>query len=248
MRARVTGRFAAFADFELEAFLCGELPPERQRELERAVVADAVLRDYLAERARAQAEFAAAHPLRAARVQRPSPRRWLLAASVAAPAMALALWWSASSSEGALTAPALGAGERGSGPLARDGIRIKGDGLAVELFVKRGERVFRPRADEALKAGDRVRLSVDAPRAGYLSLLARDERGAVSVYYDRLPVQAGRFTAPDSLLLDASPSDERWLLVVDSEPRSADHYTRAFAAGQLPDAAHVLIDVRKEKP
>jgi hypothetical protein len=245
MRARVTGRFAAFADFELEAFLCGELPVERRRELERAVATDAVLRDYLAERARAQLEFAAAHPLRAAPNPLRSPRRWLLGAGVAAPALVIALWWSAGSSNGALTA---GAREREGDPPVRDEIRIKGGGLAVELYVKRGERVFRPRTDEALEAGDRVRLSVEVPRAGYLSLFARDERGAVSVYYDRLPVQAGRFTAPDSLLLDASPSDERWLLVVDSEPRSADHYTRAFAAGQLPDAAHALIDVRKEKP
>jgi hypothetical protein len=108
--------------------------------------------------------------------------------------------------------------------------------------------VFRPRADEALKAGDRVRLSVEAARPGYLSLLARDERGEVTVYYDRLPVQAGRFTAPDSLLLDASSSDELWLVIVAGEPQSAVRYARALAAGQPPDATHVLLTVHKEKP
>jgi len=250
MRPRIRGRFAAFPDFELEAYLCEELPAERRAELERAIAADAGLRTYLADRARTRSEFAAAHPLRLelhdarARTTWLSPRRWLFAAGVAAPALVLALFWS----NGSFTATPAGTGAPDSAPFARDAIRIKGSGLAAELYVKRGQRVFRPRPDEALKAGDRVRLSVEAARSGYLSLLARDERGAVSVYYDRLPVQAGRFTAPDSLLLDASPGDELWLVIVASEPRPADQYAHAFAAGHIPDATHVLLTLHKEKP
>jgi hypothetical protein len=93
-----------------------------------------------------------------------------------------------------------------------------------------------------------VRLSVEAARAGYLTLLARDEHGSVSVYYDRLPVQPGHFTVPDSLLLDDSASDEVWLVLLASEPRAGGDHAQAFAAGQAPGAPHVSFTLRKEKP
>jgi hypothetical protein len=250
MRARITGRFAV-SDYELEAFLCDELPAERRAQIERAALADPGLRGYLAERSASRARFAAEHPLRlaasvSARADTPSalraPWRWLLAAVVTAPALALALWWSDARS----TATPSFATEVDPG--GRDTVRVKGDGLSVELHVKRGERVFRPQPDERLRAGDRVRLSVEAGRAGYLTLLARDEHGSVSVYYDRLAVQPGHFTVPDSLLLDDSASDEVWLVLLASEPRAGADHARAFAAGQVPGAPHVSFTLRKEKP
>jgi hypothetical protein len=252
MRARVRGRFAV-PDFELEAFLCDDLPPERRAEIERASLADAALSAYLTERGAARARFAAEHPLRSPASEPTlaretaalrAARRWLLAAALAAPALALALWWNGARSA-ATRAPSFATD---ADPAARDTIRIKGDGLTAALYVKRGERVFRPQPDERLKAGDRVRLSIETAHAGYLTLLARDERGAVSVYYDRLPVQPGRFTVPDSLLLDDAPGDELWLVLLASEPRNSDEHARAFAAGQVPDAPHVVFTLRKEKP
>jgi len=264
MRARITGRFAV-PDHELEAFLCDELPPERCAEIEGATLADPGLRGYLAERSASRARFAAEHPLRlpasiggiapalrggamsiAARAGALSAgrasRRRLLVAALAAPALALALWWS-----DARSAVTPGFATE-TDPDARDTVRVKGGGLSVELYVKRGERVFRPQPDERLRAGDRVRLSVEAGKAGYLTLLARDEHGSVSVYYDRLPVQPGHFTVPDSLLLDDSASDEVWLVLLASEPRTGEDHARAFAAGQAPGAPHVSFTLRKEKP
>jgi len=249
MRARITGRFAV-ADYELEAFLCGELSPERCAEIERATLADPGLRGHLAERSASRARFAVEHPLRLSAIPAPAgalsaaraSRRWLLVAALAAPALALALWWSGARSAATPSFAAEAA------PGARDTVRVKGNGLAVELHVKRGERVFRPRPDERLRAGDRVRLSVEAARAGYLTLLARDEHGSVSVYYDRLPVQPGHFTVPDSLLLDDSASDEVWLVLLASEPRAGADHARAFAAGRAPGAPHVSFTLRKEKP
>jgi hypothetical protein len=252
MRTRVTGRFASFSDFELEAYLCMELSPERRAAIDRAAEVDAALSAYLVERAEARAQFAAAHPLRLpSRAAAPArarawqqARRWLLLPAVAAPALVFALWWSAGT-QGARSA----AGHaRDSAPGVRDTIRVKGPELAVRLYVKRGEFVFQPRPDEVLKPGDRVRLSVDSARTGYLSVLSRDERGAVSVYYDQLPVQPGRFTVPDSLVLDAATSDEVWLVVLAAQPQPAARYSPAFAAGRAPDDTHVLLTVRKEKP
>lgn len=256
MRARITGRFAAVADYELEAYLCAELSPARRAAVELAAQHDPALSAYLAERAQARDSFAASHPLRldsaaagaaatrAARSPWWQARAWLLAATAAAPALALALWWAGVGAN----ATAVPAGRNAGRAFERDAVRIKGNGLAVELYVKRGERVFRPRADEALEPGDRVRVQVETASAGYLSLLARDERGAVSVYYDRLPVQPGRFTAPDSLLLDSSSSDEQWLVLLASEARPASDYARAFAQGKAVDAAHLLLTLHKEKP
>jgi hypothetical protein len=252
VRTRVQGRFAAFPDFELEAYLCAELPVERRMAVEHERARDAGLGAYLLERERERGKFAAAHPLRfdplAVRAEPPARAlpRWLLWAGAAAPAFALALWWTSGASDA--TGRDASSGDRGPAAVERDTIRIKGGGIAAELYVKRGERVFRPRPDEPLKPGDRVRLSVEAASAGYLSVLARDERGAVSVYYDRLPVRPGRFTVPDSLLLDASTSDELWLVVLADEPHAADHYAQAFAAGKPPAAAHALLTLRKEKP
>jgi hypothetical protein len=254
MRARVTGRFGAFADFELEAYLCGELEATRRAELDQALLNDVALHAYIAERNRARAEFVVAHPLRMTAADRaelslrrvPAARsllpRWLIAAALA-PACLLALWWT-----GSLLAPDRSASRLLASASERDTIRTKGPGLAAELYVKRGEHVFRPRADEALKPGDFVRLSVEASRAGYLSVLARDERGAVSVYYDRLPIGAGRFTVPDSLQLDTSSSDELWLVVVTGDPRPAQGYARGFASGEVPNTTHLLLTLHKEKP
>jgi hypothetical protein len=255
MRARIAGRFAAASDFDLEAYLCDELPADRRREIERAALSDTGLHEYLAQRSAARARFATEHPLRRpadgwappdARAARRTPRRWLLAAAVAAPALALALAVWGSDRPSATAGRGSSADDRGRA--ARDTVRIKGDGLAAELYVKRGERVFRPQRDERLRAGDRVRLSVETARAGYLTLLARDDGGTVSVYYDRLPVQPGRFIAPDSLLLDDSASDEVWLVLLSSEPRAGQDLAQAFAAGRAPDAPHVSFTLRKEKP
>jgi hypothetical protein len=257
MRARIVGRFAAASDFDLEAYLCDELPPERRREIERAALLDAGLHEYLAHRRAARARFAVEHPLRLppggwappdARAARPAPLRWLVAAAVAAPALALGLALVVWGREGPSASAGRGSSADERGRDARDTVRVKGNGLSAELYVKRGERVFRPQRDERLRAGDRVRLSVETARAGYLTLLARDDRGTVSVYYNRLPVQPGRFIAPDSLLLDDSASDEVWLVLVSSEPRSSQDLAQAFAAGRAPNAPHVSFTLRKEKP
>jgi hypothetical protein len=267
MRARIEGRFAQWPDFELEAYLCGELPAARREALDRARDLDGALGAYLHEREQARLEFATAHPLRfdprtvpaAAAHETPLPRehtgwsrrRGLAWASVAtAPLLGLVLWWSSGAPDTVVRDTAVrGADGRTREPAEeRDTIRIKGNGLVAELYVKRGQRVFRPRPDEALAAGDRVRLSVEAPSAGYLSVVGRDGGGAVSVYYDRVPVPRGRFTVPDSLQLDASPGDEVWLVVVAGEPHAADHYARALATGTPPDGAHALITLHKEEP
>jgi hypothetical protein len=68
------------------------------------------------------------------------------------------------------------------------------------------------------------------------------------VYYDRLPVQPGHFTVPDSLLLDDSASDEVWLVLLASEPRAGADHARAFAAGRAPAGPHASFTLRKEKP
>jgi hypothetical protein len=62
------------------------------------------------------------------------------------------------------------------------GTRQKG-GLQLGYFVKRGEAVYRGAKGEQLRPGDQLRFTLRPQRTGYLTILALDSRGSVSVYY-----------------------------------------------------------------
>lgn len=107
----------------------------------------------------------------------------------------------------------------GGGLAGLDG--IKGP-PAIQVFIKRGERVFELRDGEPVRPKDRLRFVVSLPRPGYLRVLSLDARGASSFYPPagaapaRLP--AGRQELPGATELDASAGPERLWVVFSDEP------------------------------
>lgn len=256
MKSEVKGRFHPCRDYDIEAYLCGELEDAARARFEEQLCKDALLRSYVAERRAAQTSFAASHPLAAMSRSDGAPREHtgkrerprglfmgLPGVSLVALAAAFALLW---------TKPTLIEQRSTVGPhqppVSSDRVRIKGDGLHAVLYVKRGDEVFQHRARVPLRAGDRIRLGVEATHGGYLSVLARDERGQISVYYDGLRIVSGRFLVPDSLLLDGDFQAERWLVVVAEERRASEAYVAGWREGKLPPARYTTLELMRGAP
>ncbi|MBI5524719.1 MAG: hypothetical protein HY897_00130 [Deltaproteobacteria bacterium] len=56
-------------------------------------------------------------------------------------------------------------------------------GLSVEVYAKRGERVFRVKDGDTLRPGDMLRFISGVPKAGYLMIVSIEEGGAVNLFY-----------------------------------------------------------------
>jgi hypothetical protein len=228
MKARVQRRFEPFSDFELEAYLCDELSAEARARIEAALEHDAVLKGYIAERQRARASFAERHPLKRRRRRFPMALSLLAAAAVAAVGLA-----------GVLQTP----------PHPPDTVRVKGHSeLRAVLSVRRGQQIWTYRPEQALRPGDQLMLSLDSDVPGYVTLLGRDARGEVVVYFDSVETPGGRFVAPSSLTLDAALGEELWLVVMSPQRRAAAELSDQLARDQPPDAPHAYFYLRKEPP
>jgi hypothetical protein len=210
-------------------------------------VRDPALHAYLDERQRARAEFAARFPLDlqrlAAGTTPPPPRARVLRLRWAAPllvaAVACLVVWSRHHPVDLAS----------SAPVA-DTVRVKGGSLQAELYVNRGVEVWKHRSEIPLEPGDRLRVRVVYPVAGYLTLLGRDARGRVSVYYDSLATSPGQFTVHDSLVLDDDQGGEEWLLLLSDAPHPADDYMRMWRddAPALRLTPHALFVLNKDAP
>ena len=239
MKTQIRGRFAPIRDFDIEAHLCGELPSEARSAFEAELERSPELREYLAERRRSQAEFLERHPLR---LQLPA---------AAQRRDGSVIWGGLLAAVGllALLLPAQPALQRD--PVldgTRDTVRVKGNPLAVQLFVKRGETVFRYRPDTPLRPDDRIRISIECPSAGYLSVFGRDARGQISVYYTGLATSPGRYTVPDSLILDDAEGDEQWVVVHTRENEPIERYVDAYLSGRPLATPHAIVHLHKEAP
>lgn len=235
LQVRIRGRFHPLSDFELEAYLCEELDAAGRARVEETLARSQELQAYIDERRAARASFAERHPLSRRRSQRLAAgwKLWLAGSALAAAA--------------ALLSVSLPTSRRVPGG-GLDTVRAKGNTLQAELYVKRGDAVWVHQPEIAVQPGDALRLQVVSTRAGYLTLLGRDASGRVSVYYDQLVTSGGRFSAPDSLILDAGGGDEEWLLVFDPQARPASDYGQAFAHGELPEAAHAVFRLHRAQP
>jgi hypothetical protein len=225
-------RFAPFSDFELEAYLCDELSTDARARIEAALEHDAVLKGYIADRQRARASFAERHPLK----RRPSPgrRRLMTTLSLLAAAAVAAVG-------------VIGVLQTPSHP--PDTVRVKGHSeLRALLSVRRGQQVWTYQPEQALRAGDQLMLSLESDIPGYVTLLGRDARGEIVVYFDGLEAPGGRFVAPSSLTLDAALGEELWLVVLSPQRRAAEEYSDQLARDQPPDVPHRYFRLRKEPP
>jgi hypothetical protein len=239
MKDPIRGTFPV-RDLDIEAYLCGELEGAARRGFELELERSPELQVYLDERILARSRFLREHPLRlplTAAPQRKHDGSVLWGGLLAAVAVA------------ALFVPGRPVRDHDFVRLpsaTEDTVRVKGNTLAAELFVKRGETVFRYRPGTVLQPQDRVRLSVECPSSGYLTVFGRDGSGEVSVYYAGLLTSPGRYTVPDSLILDDVDGDEEWVLVFALEAEPVERYIDAFTNGQPIGAAHAIFHLHKE--
>jgi hypothetical protein len=231
MRTRVKGQFEPLSDFEIEAYLCGDLGPQETERVEAAISVSAELQDYIQERRTEQEAFFREHPRLEIEKEprRIAPVRFLAWAGAAAAVVVVALF------------VVLYTGGEGDDP----GIRAMG-AVKATLTVQRNERIFQYREGVLLREGDRVRLTVESPRSGHLTVLARGPGGRFEVYYDALKTTAGEYTVPDSLILDEHVGVEDWFIILDDAGRDPREYVQKLRSGAPLDARATVIRVVKE--
>ena len=234
MRTRVKGRFEPLSDFEIEAYLCGDLGPGEKERVEAAVTASAELQEYIQQRRAEQEAFLRDHPRleHAEEPRRIAPMRFLAWAGAAAAVLVVSLF------------VVLYAAEERPGT-GDPGIRAMG-ALKATLTVQRNGRTFQYREGVLLREGDRVRLSVESPQSGHLTVLARGHAGKFEVYYDALRTTAGEYTVPDSLILDDHVGVEDWFIILAPAGKDPREYVQEIQSGEALDARATVIRVLKE--
>ncbi len=117
--------------------------------------------------------------------------------------------------------------------------RLKGNGVALRFFVKRGDSVMPGRSGMVLRPGDGLRFSFDVPRHSYCGVWGIDAEGLVSAYFvgdELLAVSAqGGGTLPGAVALDGTLGRERLIGVVCEAPLRTSAVTRALEVD--PDAS-----------
>lgn len=234
MRTRVKGRFEPLSDFEIEAYLGGDLATEEKRRVEAAVAASAELQEYIRQRQMEREAFFQEHPRLDLRQepQRIAPVRLLAWVATAAAILLVALF---------VVLSAVGE-KRGPGDA---GIRAMG-ALKATLTVQRDGRTFQYREGVLLREGDRVRLSVESPQSGHLTVLARGPGGTFEVYYNAIKTTLGDYTVPDSLILDEQLGAEEWFIILAPKVRDPRDYIQKLQSGASLDARATVIRVVKE--
>jgi hypothetical protein len=197
--------------FELEQYLCDELPVERRQAIEEALRNDPALRalhDELVAEDRAALALLPPAAL-VARVQEKGPglsvwqrlrRLTLVGVPVLSAAAVLVLLARGPDGDPDLTGPT----------------RSKGAGLSFVVQDNGGARAGV--AGEALRQGDRIQLAVgEVPGANHLVIVGVDGRGEVSVYDDSPLLSrrkgGGLQVLPRSLTLDDAVGTERFFAV-----------------------------------
>lgn len=80
--------------------------------------------------------------------------------------------------------------------------------LKAEVLVKRADAVFLYDNKSKLADGDQLRVQLDMPQSGYVTIVGESAASGRVMYYENVYVEGGTWTMPDSLQLDASWSGE----------------------------------------
>jgi hypothetical protein len=136
--------------------------------------------------------------------------------------------------------------EAGNQP--RDVIAVKG-GPNLQTFVKRGTQVFAAADGVLLMPGDALRFVVQSGGLPYLLIVSRDGAGQLTVYYPFGGTQSaelkseGRNQLPGSVVLDATPGEERVIALFSRHPLEvAAVISRIASAAIEPTAADLGAD------
>jgi hypothetical protein len=233
MRTKVKGRCEPFSDFEIEEFLCGDSTAENSQRIEAAIAESAELADYIAERRAKKSSFHQEHPV--LNLERKPVRNlgWPLAfASAAAAAIVVLIF-------------VLLPGGKQTDLSDSPEIRAMG-AVKATLTVRRQGRTFLYREGVLLREGDQVRLSVESPHAGFLTVLGTAGRGKIETYYNALKTTPGTFTVPDSLVLDDQLNTEQWFVILAKKEVESDIYIKRLREKESLDAKATVIRIVKE--
>ncbi|MEQ8274715.1 MAG: DUF4384 domain-containing protein [Deltaproteobacteria bacterium] len=234
---------------ELEDYVVGELAAERAAVIEAAAEEDESLSQYLESRKSERAAFL--HDPRRRNFQSlvdeagvEKKRAWF-----ALPALALA---------GGIAAAVVLMPTTPTTPSNTGGIRTKG-GISVQAAVLAGERPELFDATKALHPGDRIRLTVDDPTGGYVTVILEESSGAVDVLYrptELGELRPGSHMLPDSLELDDKLGRERIYVIMSNEAQDpkawleeirASHAKAGFGHGWLPPGGTRVGTIEYEK-
>lgn len=210
------------SDLKLDRWCAGELTAAEQRAAEQHAASCDSCRSRRAELLASAHAFAAQAPPfaalgHAAPRSVPSPigaSRGAASAAQRSGRAARARWLVGSSALALAAALALVIGEPWREPDAGTGIRTKGGVARLGWVVRRGERVFAGRPDQALRAGDAVRFTISAREPVFVAIVGLGADGSPSVYFPDgetlARVEAGNDQLlPAAIALDATPDAER---------------------------------------
>lgn len=135
-----------------------------------------------------------------------------------------------------------------------DGIRIKGSGLALQVFRDEGDHSERLRNGAAIAPGDRLGFRVRNREPGHLMILGIDARDEAYLCYpqgrdgDSMPVDAApkAVPLPEAIRMDDTPGTEQLIAVFCESPFSFDTMAEALLEDALPDGC-VADEVDLEK-
>jgi hypothetical protein len=232
---------------ELERYLVGELDAERTEIIDRAAEEDRELKAWIDER-RAERQAFLLDPRR-----KPFAKLIEQAGEQRSPTW-LTRWWPGVS----LVAAAAVVAILFVRPPERDPMFRNKGGLSVQAAVLDGDRaqLFE---GEQLHPGSRLRLSVDDPRGGYVTVILEEANGEVSILYgpDELGrLRPGTHRLPGSLELDHELGRERIYVLVSDEPPKLDVWVgelksanrkSGFLHGWLPEGTTRVSTLEYEK-
>lgn len=240
-------------DIELERLIAGDFPAARVAELEaKATDADRARREELkAEHAAFLGTVDIDAEVRAIgrKMNSLEPER--------KPA---ASWWRWIFAGGALAAAAAAllvlVGRRDPGPGTDDDIGIKGNSITLVVHASgdTGSRMLA--SGDAIAPGTRIRFEVGAPRAGYVTVIGFDARGATTVYYPFGGAQAAVYDPkvggllPGAIAVDATPGSEKYFAVFSEQPFSVESVAAGVQGkGAFPQGvshAEVVLEKRTQ--
>lgn len=197
---QIHGQFYPISDFTIEQYLVGELSPENAGPLEAMLKEREDFKAYIAERRASQKAFLIEHRPPSSLAAKSPSRRWLLGAIpvvVAAAAVFLVV-------------------QPKDADVTMNAIRARG-GLSVQTICERDGRVFEYRPGVYLREDDRIRFQFHSPNDGVLHVIARTG-GAYEAHIVNHAVQKGEGVSPGSLVLDASPDDEVFIVAITGSP------------------------------
>ena len=137
-------------------------------------------------------------------------------------------------------------------PVSDGYLGLKG-GLSLEIFCRRGERVFPVGPGDRLLPEDMIRFVPALPGPGYLMVISVDDQGRASLYYPNsesaaAPTTGERAPLPGSVILDSSEGPERIFLFYSRTPFEFDQIQKAITAawsrvGALDDLQEISAPV-----